>query len=225
MAPASSLESRAMLARIAAMSPNHHKTIACSTFASRPHVRVRLSQPARRLMTWSVTATHDSANLGPARWRVALRRTRLVLVAAAVAFGALWMLGTIAAAPALVGFAAIAAAALLASVNTRGSAGALDERRAERGGPRRPVDRSPAVRAAGSRHRPRPSRRCGRAQRAGRRDRAGAAAGRVGLARAARSRSVGRSPQHARERDVTAYRILAARAAGALVRSRRNTDI
>src|SRR5438445_12352504 len=118
MAPASSLESRAMLARIAAMSPNHHKTIACSTFASRPHVRVRLSQPARSLMTWGVTATHDSANLRHARWRVALRRTRLVLVAAAVAFGALWMLGTIAAAPALVGFAAIAAAALLASVNT-----------------------------------------------------------------------------------------------------------
>src|SRR5947207_12902540 len=117
MVPASSLEARAMPARIAAMSPNHHKTIACSTFASRPHVRVRLSQPARRLMTWGVTATHDSANLQPARWLVVLRRTRLVLVAAAVAFGALWMLGTIAAAPALVGFAAIAAAALLATVN------------------------------------------------------------------------------------------------------------
>ena len=68
-------------------------------------------------MTRGVTATYDSANLRRARWRVALRRTRLVLVAAAVAFGALWMLGTIAAAPALVGFAAIAAAALLATVN------------------------------------------------------------------------------------------------------------
>src|SRR5436190_16400374 len=69
-------------------------------------------------MTWGVTATHESAKLRRARWLVPLRRTRLVLVAAAVAFGALWMLGTIAAAPALVGFAAIAAAALLASVNT-----------------------------------------------------------------------------------------------------------
>src|SRR5437773_643681 len=125
MAPASSLESRAMLARIAAMSPNHHKTIACSTFASRPHVRVRLLQPARRLMTWGVTATHDSANLRPARWLVALRRTRLVLVAAAVAFGALWMLGTIAAAPALIGFAAISAAALLATVNIEAAPASL----------------------------------------------------------------------------------------------------
>src|SRR5436309_12752753 len=104
-------------ARIAATSSAHLKTVTCSTSASRPHVRVRLSQLALRLMTWGVTATHDSANLQPARWLVVLRRTRLVLVAAAVAFGALWMLGTIAAAPALVGFAAIAAAALLATVN------------------------------------------------------------------------------------------------------------
>src|SRR5262249_4581147 len=77
-----------------------------------------LSQPARRLMTWGVTATHDSASLRPSRWIFALSRTGLVLVAAAVALGVLWMLGTIAAVPALVGFAAIAAAALIVAVNT-----------------------------------------------------------------------------------------------------------
>jgi two-component system, OmpR family, phosphate regulon sensor histidine kinase PhoR len=48
-----------------------------------------------------------------------------VLVAAAVAFGALWMLGTIAAAPALAGFAAIAAAALIATVNTQAAPASL----------------------------------------------------------------------------------------------------
>jgi len=69
-------------------------------------------------MTWGVTATHDSASLRPSRWIFALRRTRLVLIAAAVALGVLWMLGTIAAVPALVGFAAIAAAALIVAVNT-----------------------------------------------------------------------------------------------------------
>src|SRR5262249_57555307 len=42
----------------------------------------------------------------------------LRLLAAAVALGVLWMLGTIAAVPALAGFAAIAAAALIVAVNT-----------------------------------------------------------------------------------------------------------
>jgi two-component system, OmpR family, phosphate regulon sensor histidine kinase PhoR len=76
-------------------------------------------------MTLGVTATHDSASLGPTRWLFALRRTRLVLIAAAIAFGALWMLGTIAAAPALAGFAAIAAVALLAAVNTEAAPASL----------------------------------------------------------------------------------------------------
>src|SRR5262249_61675919 len=80
---------------------------------------VRLSQPGRSLMTWGMTATHDSGSLRSGRWLFALRRTRLVLIAAAIAFGALWMLGTIAAAPALGGFCARAGAALLATVNTQ----------------------------------------------------------------------------------------------------------
>src|SRR5262249_27055769 len=100
------------------MSSNHLKTMTCRTFASRAGGWVRLSQAARSLMTLGVTATHDSASLRPSRWIFALRRTRLLLIAAAVAFGVLWMLGTIAAVPALVGFAAIAAAALIVAVNT-----------------------------------------------------------------------------------------------------------
>src|SRR5262249_60952449 len=83
--------------RMRAMSSNHLKTVTCSTFASRLDRGVRLSQPARRLMTWGVTATHDSASLRPSRWIFALRRTRLVLIAAAVALRVLWMLGTISA--------------------------------------------------------------------------------------------------------------------------------
>src|SRR5262245_15926993 len=93
--------------------------------ASRAGVWVRLSQPARSLMTLGVTATHDSASLGPTRWLFALRRTRLVLIAAAVAFGVLWMVGMIAAAPALAGFAALAAAALMAAVNTEAAPASL----------------------------------------------------------------------------------------------------
>src|SRR5260370_35337412 len=110
---------------MAAMSSNHLKTVTCSTFASRPDVWVRLSQRARRLMTWGVTATHDSANLRPARWLVALRRTRLVLGAAAVAFGALWMLGTIAAAPARAGFPAVRGGARVLSGDTQQRARSL----------------------------------------------------------------------------------------------------
>ena len=58
-----------------------------------------------------MTATHGSGATRPARWLHGLKRTRLVLAAAAVAFGALWLLGAIAAGPALAGFALIAAAA------------------------------------------------------------------------------------------------------------------
>jgi two-component system, OmpR family, phosphate regulon sensor histidine kinase PhoR len=62
-----------------------------------------------------VTATHDSGRLGPGRWFAGLKRTRLVLAAAAVAFGTLWALGAIAAGPALGGFALVAAAVVAAT--------------------------------------------------------------------------------------------------------------
>src|SRR6266700_1873692 len=64
-----------------------------------------------------MTATHDSGATRPARWLHGLKRTRLVLAAAALAFGALWVLGAIAAGPALAGFALIAAAVLIATAN------------------------------------------------------------------------------------------------------------
>src|SRR5215470_7236845 len=58
-----------------------------------------------------MTATHDSGATRPARWLHGLKRTRLVLAAAAVALGA------IAWGPALAGFALIAAAVLIATAN------------------------------------------------------------------------------------------------------------
>ena len=64
-----------------------------------------------------MTATHDSGATRPARWLHGLKRTRLVLAAAVLAFGALWLLGAIAAGPALAGFALIAAAVLIATAN------------------------------------------------------------------------------------------------------------
>src|ERR1700704_748658 len=57
-----------------------------------------------------MTATHDSRTVQPSRWLPGLKRARLALAAAAVAFGALWALGAIAAGPAFAGFALIAAA-------------------------------------------------------------------------------------------------------------------
>src|SRR6516225_5507944 len=64
-----------------------------------------------------MTATHDSGATRPARWLHGLKRTRFVLAAAVLAFGALWLLGAIAAGPALAGFALIAAAVLIATAN------------------------------------------------------------------------------------------------------------
>src|SRR5262249_47138799 len=59
------------------------------------------------------TAPHDGGATRPARWLHGLKRTRFVLAVAALAFGALWLLGAIAAGPALAGFALIAAAVLI----------------------------------------------------------------------------------------------------------------
>src|SRR5262249_25641620 len=56
-----------------------------------------------------MTATHDSGATRPARWLHGLKRTRFVLAAAVLAFGALWPLGAIAAGP--------AAAVLIATAN------------------------------------------------------------------------------------------------------------
>src|SRR5229473_5969540 len=81
-----------------------------------------------------MTATHDSGAPRPARWLDGLKRTRFVLAAAALAFGALWLLGAIAAAPALAGFALIAAAVLIATASAETTPALLprDEPRAPR---------------------------------------------------------------------------------------------
>src|SRR5215469_4610817 len=79
-------------------------------------------------------ATHDSGATRPARWLDGLKRTRFVLAAAALAFGALWLLGAIHAAPALAGFALIAAAVLIATASAETTPALLprDEPRAPR---------------------------------------------------------------------------------------------
>ncbi len=62
-----------------------------------------------------MTATHDSSEIRSSRWLHGLKRTRHVLGAAAIVFAALWALGAITVAPAVVGFVLIAAAALIAT--------------------------------------------------------------------------------------------------------------
>src|SRR5260221_10890372 len=81
-----------------------------------------------------MTATHDAGAARPAPWLDGLKRTRFVLAAAALAFGALWLLGAIAAAPALAGFALIAAAVLIATASAERTPALLprDEPRAPR---------------------------------------------------------------------------------------------
>src|SRR6266852_4316926 len=60
-----------------------------------------------------MAAINDSR--GPPRWLERLRRLRLVLATAAIVFAGLWAIGAFAAAPALLGFALIALAAMVAS--------------------------------------------------------------------------------------------------------------
>src|SRR5436190_2148400 len=81
-----------------------------------------------------MTATRDSGSIRPSRWLTGVKRARLVLATAAIAFGALWALGAIAAGPALAGFALIAAAVLIASANAEAEPAPLpgDEPRAPR---------------------------------------------------------------------------------------------
>ena len=70
-------------------------------------------------MSRGVTATHDSGSLRASRWFPGLWRIRLLLAAAAVAFGALWALGDIAPGTAVAGFALVAAAILIATANSQ----------------------------------------------------------------------------------------------------------
>ncbi len=82
-----------------------------------------------------MTATHDSRRIRSSRWLHGLKRTRLVLAAAAIVFAGLWVSGAIAAIPALAGFALIAAAVLIATAGTEVMPAALlpkDEPRAPR---------------------------------------------------------------------------------------------
>src|SRR5258707_2167508 len=89
-----------------------------------------------------MTATHDSGATRPARWLDGLKRARFVLAAAALAFGALWLLGAIAAAPALAGFALIAAAVLIATASAETKPALLP-----RDEPRAPRIRDPLIEA------------------------------------------------------------------------------
>ena len=66
-----------------------------------------------------MTATHDSGSLRASRWFPGLWRIRLLLAAAAVAFGALWGLGDIAPGTAVAGFALVAAAILIATAKSQ----------------------------------------------------------------------------------------------------------
>src|SRR5712692_10007929 len=70
-----------------------------------------------------MAAINDSR--GPPRWLERLRRLRLVLATAAIVFAGLWAIGALAAAPALLGFALIALAAMVASGRVEATPAAL----------------------------------------------------------------------------------------------------
>src|SRR5262245_45491204 len=74
-----------------------------------------------------MTATHDSSSsdVQGSRWLQALRRVRLVLAIAAIVFAGLWLMGAIAAGPALAGFVLIAAAILAAAAGAEAIPAAL----------------------------------------------------------------------------------------------------
>src|SRR5262245_49727721 len=64
-----------------------------------------------------MTATHDSERFRPGRWFSwlgRLKRLRLVLVVAAIVFAGLWAMDALAGTPALIGFALIVLAAVIA---------------------------------------------------------------------------------------------------------------
>src|SRR5262245_32550272 len=62
-----------------------------------------------------MTSTHDSASALRDRWPNRLKRLRLVLAAAAIVFAALWGMGALTGPLALIGFALIALAAVVAA--------------------------------------------------------------------------------------------------------------
>src|SRR5262245_63636510 len=61
-----------------------------------------------------MTATHESVRFQPGRWLNRLKRLRLVLAAAAIVFAGLWGMGALEGTLALIGFALIALAAVIA---------------------------------------------------------------------------------------------------------------
>jgi two-component system, OmpR family, phosphate regulon sensor histidine kinase PhoR len=81
-----------------------------------------------------MTATHDSGSIRRSLWLYRLKHVRFVLAAAAAVFAGLWVMGTIAAIPALTGFVLIAAAVLIATASAEATPAALprDEPRAPR---------------------------------------------------------------------------------------------
>src|SRR5436305_15152341 len=89
-----------------------------------------------------MTATRDSGSIRPSRWLTGVKRARLVLATAAIAFGALWALCAIAAGPALAGFALIAAAVLIASANAEAEPARMWRRR-HQAHPRQPSQKIP----------------------------------------------------------------------------------
>lgn len=72
-----------------------------------------------------MSAIHDSGGVRPSRWRDRLRRVRLLLAATAIVFAGLWIVGALAAVPALAGFVLVAAAALVASAGAEATPAAL----------------------------------------------------------------------------------------------------
>ncbi len=63
-----------------------------------------------------MTVTHDSGEASRSGdWGSRLKRARLMLLAAAAVFALLWLAGALAALPALAGFVAVAAAAVIAA--------------------------------------------------------------------------------------------------------------
>ena len=166
----------------------------------------------------NMTATHDSVPVG--RWVERLRRVRLVLVAAAIAFAGLWMLDAIAALPALAGFALVAAAALIASArgDVMPAALARDEPRAPRIGD--PLIESVLAGLPDPVDRARPRGRRRRVQCTGVAVAPALARGEPVSLGAARARSARGGPPRPRERQPRSGRVFRARAARPLVRGR-----
>ena len=89
-----------------------------------------------------MTATYDSEGNRSSRWLDRLRRVRLLLAATAIVFAGLWVIGALAAVPALVGFVLIALAVLVATATAEAMPAAL-----QRNGPPAPRIGDPLIEA------------------------------------------------------------------------------